>query len=223
MPIDKDLEDLLKSAFRIDAKKAEEVASALTFGQFDTNFTRLESIIGFDSAVEIIRKGEFLGYQNDRMEEYFGLVNQVYQQLDPKSPIPPKFFYSIETLKEFLGVAVDKKIVIDPSKLEQLDIGKYKILHKDNKQSRGYLDSLIERGYIQVKGYEHWNKGSKTSGARGRHILEKITYELSLIFHNLGLNRPESTLNYGQHTLIVYGATRELLRGIRDKVYSLQK
>ncbi|MBI2656505.1 hypothetical protein HYX03_02095 [Candidatus Woesearchaeota archaeon] len=228
MTLDKNLEDLLRSIFRVPEKRAKEVSEILTLAKFQENFDRLEGILDFDTIFEVVKHGSFLDYTNSQFEEYLHLARTVYNRIekDAKSlgilvTISPKFFYSIESLKAFLGIEIEDKIEIPPSKLENLNVGKYKILHKGDEKSREYLKSLIESGYVVVGRHDHWHK-SKHKGARGRHILEEISFQLILLFNELGLSRPQYELMYGQSQLMVYGKTRELLREIRDKVYQLQ-
>ena len=47
-------------------------------------------------------------------------------------------------------------------------------------------------------------------------------FELNIIFNDLGLEKPEFGLNYGQMKLTVGYATREALKEIREVAYKRQ-
>ena len=225
---DADLEVVLREIFNMTKKKASERARILTLNEFETNYRRLEDIIGYDAASEVVQNGDFIDYRNSQLEDYLQLARQAHTKLEEDAkrlnrhiPILHNLFYSVQSLKEFLGLS-NGELKVDSTKLDSLDISRYLILHRDNEKSAKYLDSLIKDGYVNVQHNEHWVKASKHKGSRGRHILEKIAFELACIFHDLGLSRPKYKINYGQHQLMVYGNTIQLLRQIRNKVYASQ-
>lgn len=220
MGVDKGLEELLTGTFEVDSKRAEKVAANLTLDQFYLNFARLESIVGFEGGVGVVKDGDFLDYRNHQLEIYFQLAMEARSRMDSALPIPIKPFYSIESLKRYLGIKKEERTTLDHSKL---NIASYKILHKDNPQSRDYLNSLIEMGEVIVEGHEHWNKGIKDKGPRGLNILKRIGYELKLIFRDLELGEPDYKINFGQMKLGINDSTRSALRQVRESAYSLQK
>ena len=222
MPQDQGLEQILVNLFEIDHQKAEKTAENLTLAQFELNFTRLESIVGFEHGIKVVKSGEFLDYRNGQLENYLQLAMTVRSKMNSSLPIPIEVFYSIESLKTYLGIKEKREVALYPSK--SLDVAKYRLLHSDNSHSRAYLDSLIKKGEITVGREEHWNKSPQTNGPRGLNIVRKIAYELTLIFNYLGLGRPAYDLNHGQMKLTITDpAAREHLRQIREKVYALQK
>ena len=215
-----ELTNLLTSVFEVDQKRAEEVARSLTVETFDSNFSRLEAIIGFDNAAFVVKEGRFLGYRNNEIENYFKLAHDVSAKIDHSLPIPVQIFYSIESLHEFLRSKQEGKVAIDVSRL---NISKYRLLHPDNEQSKKYLNTLIEDGHITVETNERWNK-SLNKGVRAVDIVRKIAYELTMVFNDLDIGRPWYNLNNGQMKLIItHPTTREYLKEIRDKVYALKK
>ena len=65
----------------------------------------------------------------------------------------PKLESLLETM---LNSRTDgKNVKVDCSELK---VSEYRILHRDNPQSSGYLDSLIENGNLTVGHNEHWRK-----------------------------------------------------------------
>ena len=224
---DADLEVLLSEIFQMPKKKASEGAKILTLYEFETNYRRLEDIIGYGAARDVVQNGDFTYYRNNQLEDYLQLARQAHIKLEDAKrlkthiPIPHNLFYSIQSVRKFLGLS-NGESKVDSTKLDSLDISRYLILHRDNEKSAKYLDSLIRHGYVNILHHEHWVKAPKHKGSRGRHILKKIAFELVCIFHDLGLSRPKYKINYGQDQLMVYGNTIQFLRQIRDKVYASQ-
>ena len=220
MAKDEGLEELLIGTFQVKREKANQAAQTLELDQFYQNFVRLESMIGFEGGVEVVKEGDFLDYQNSKLEIYFQLAMTVHGKMDSSLPIPIKPFYSIKSLKSYLGIKEEEKMPIDSSKL---NIASYRLLHKDNPASRRYLDSLIGTGEVNVDRNEFWNKSLRAKGGRGQDILRRIGYELPLIFNDLELGKPEFEINFGQNKLTVNKKTQEILGRVRDQAYSLQR
>ena len=221
MAIDKGLEELLTSTFEINPQRAEKAAQNLTLDEFYQNFTRLEHLIGFDGATEVVQRGKFLDYRNSHFETYFQLGTNVRARMDSSLPIPIGAFYSIESLKKYLGIKEERMVEIDNSKL---NVALYRILHEDNPQSKAYITSLIEKGEVIVGRDEHWNKSSNPNGPRGLNILRKIAYDITMVFSDLGIGKPELDINHGQMKLTITDpSTREYLRKIRDIAYGFKR
>lgn len=217
-----DLADLLMVVFEIEPNRANTIAGKLDIRKFDSNFMRLEALVGgFENAREVVKEGSFLSYGNGDIENYFAIASQAASKIDYLKPVPVQVFYSISSLTEFLRTEKAKEIIIDASKIK---VHKYRLLHRDNTQSHNYLTSLIENGILTVERHEHWAKsGDGQNGLRGLNIIRKIAYDLTILFDELGLPKPEYKLKHGQLKLSIPPYTSVILGKIRDAAYSLQK
>ena len=217
-----DLADLLMKVFEIEPDRAKNAARKQSMQKFDSNFTRLEALVGgFENASKVVKEGGFLSYENGDMEKYFALAYQASSKIDRSQPVPVQIFYDIESLTVFLKTEAAKEIIINVDKLK---VHKYRLLHKDNTQSRNYLNSLIENGCLTVEGHEHWAKsGDGQNGLRGLNIIRKMAYDLTVLFDELGLPKPDYKLNHGQLKISIPQYTSVVLGKIREVAYSQQK
>ena len=218
MVMDKDLEELLKTTFEVNEHRAKFIATKVSFDIFLNNFSRLESLIGFQNGAEVVKNGRFLDHQNGEIDVYFQLAYDVAGKMDSKLPIPPKPFYSIESLKEYLGI----KETIPQVEQGKLDITVYRILKSDDTLSVRYLKSLIDSGELSVDRNDYWGK-AETSGVRGLDILRRVSFQLNQIFNDFGFERPEIHINHGQYKIKINDSAREKLEKIRDIAYAVQK
>lgn len=217
-----DLVGLLVEVFEVEHITAANVAEKWDIRKFDSQFSRLEGLVGsFENASKVLKEGEFLRYYDDQILTYFELAQKAASKMEYSQPIPIQIFYSIGSLTKFLKTEDAKGVAIDPTKLK---VAKYRLLHRDNTQSQGYLNSLIEDGELTVGKKEHWTKsGDGGNGLRGLNIIRKIAFDLSVMFDELGLPKPEYKLNNGQMELRIPPYTGVILGKIRDAAYSLQK
>ena len=220
MGLDQRLEDVLKSIFEVESKKAEQAAKISTLEEFELNFRRLENLLDFKGAAEVVRLGEFLAYRNSQLDKYFQLAYLAIGKMDAFLPVPIKPFYSVTTLKEYLGIKEEDSKVIDHSKLK---LASYRILHIDHPMSVAFLESLIENGEVVVGDNDRWSRSKSKEGPRGPSILRRIAFELVEIFNDLEMNRPQYDINFGQSKITLDRTTSEALRKVRDSAYSLQR
>lgn len=213
------LEELLIAAFEIEKERAVKTAEATTSDTFLSNFDRLEKLIGFGNAKEVVKEGKFFDYQNGLIDTYFQLAYVAAGRMDPSLPIPPKPFYSIDSLKEFLGV----KEVPSPTEQRTLDLTKFRLLRLNDQNSVRYLQRLIDEGELVVDKNEYWGQGRTLSSVRGSLIIQRIAYELNLIFKDLGFDGPRLTTNIGQNRLTILEYARKKLSEVREMAYAMQR
>ncbi len=214
-----DLANLLTGLFGVDPKKASDISAKLTEEEFYERVQRLESLIGEKNAPGVVKEGEFLSYRGQTLDEYFELASRARAVMAQVVPVP--VFYSIESLRGFLGYDEEKKVEIDVSKLNLFE---YRLLQPDN-MGRNFLEALCSKGHVTVRSYDYWSNGKRPKGRRGGDIIEEIRRELFLMFNNLGLGNPEYRLSRGEKspTITISDETRETLKEIKDKVYGQRK
>ena len=215
---DSDLTELLAREFELDFLKARNTAREISFDSFAGNYGILESLVGRVLAQEIVKNGNFLEYRNGSIDEYFQLLRTAAAKTDLQKLFDISAFYSIDSLNNFLvsSTPIRKKGSLDLSKL---NITKTKLFHLADEQSRMYLVSLIEKGYLIVSTDEHWCK-SRTGekGPRSLDIIRKIAFQLRVSFSDLCLEKPEIEINYGTRTLKIANKTQENLKKIREEL-----
>jgi hypothetical protein len=218
---DSELVEYLTRSYDTDFMKARSIARRMTFANFAEAYDTLSALIGEDYASQVVEKGKFLDYRNGTMEEYHALAREAVGRIEEVTEDVSRAFYSIPRLKAFLYPQDNgTTVTVDCSNLELADC---KILHKDNPQSRMYLDTLIEEGELSVGIHEHWCKArNNNAGPRGLNIIRKMTYQLALAFSQVGYKRLEYDINHGQCTLKISDNTRKRLRTLRASAYKVQ-
>lgn len=99
-----------------------------------------------------------------------------------------------------------------------LDLGKYRILRKEDPIARVYLGKLVEEGELTVGGKEHWNSGRMIDGLRGAHIILEIKKQLVHACAEAGLGSPH-IVNSRMNTLSVSQEGMEVLERLRNLAY----
>ena len=223
-----ELYEVLTEVFGIDEEEAMKANSKHSLQDFEKNFSRLEGIVGFEVAVAAVRLGEFLGYKNSHLERYFSLVNNLRNELSGKygsngtEPLlrNKEAFYSVGSLESAL--TEDDGSVDNACGMNSI-VHLHKLLHKRNENSRRYLNFLIGQGYLEVGENEHWTVSDRDTNQRGRNILKIIRSQLNHVFSELGYEKPQIEINFGQHKLTIGNHAKSKLVEIRDRAYKLQK
>ena len=212
------LTDLLTD-LGMEEEKAKEYSVRWDETDFDNLFVQLECLVGFDNAVKIISEGSVLDYRNGHLDTYMNMVRLVSGQMSNRvSEENIGIFYSLDSLNSH----VDGSSEEDRIDLSGVNLGFYRILHRGNEQSVGYLNQLIEDGCIAFSETEHWNTSSKSSGPRAAKIGININSQLKRLFGELGLDEPRINLNYGQRSIEVDEYTSRMLKRIRSEAYKEQ-
>lgn len=214
---DTDLTELLAREFEINFIRARDIARKVSLDDFVKNYNTLENLVIESIAKEIVKNGSFLDYKNSFLDEYFNLVRRAINK--PNETKPSNVFYSLESLKKYLN---------NPNNGAHLDISKLnlsrnKLFSSDDEQAKFYLDSLIKSSYVSVSTNEHWSKSKDSEkGPRSFHILKKIAFLLKMAFADIGLERPEYSINNNTITLEIGEETRKNLQKIREELKSKQ-
>ncbi|MBS3171002.1 hypothetical protein J4449_00145 [Candidatus Woesearchaeota archaeon] len=214
---DADLTELLAREFEINFIRARDIARKVSLDDFVKNYNTLENLVIESIAKEIVKNGSFLDYKNSFLDEYFNLVRRAINK--PNETKPSNVFYSLESLKKYLN---------NPNNGAHLDISKLnlsrnKLFSSDDEQAKFYLDSLIKSSYVLVSVNEHWSKSKDSEkGPRSFHILKKIAFLLKTAFADIGLERPEYSINNNTITLEIGEETRKNLQKIREELKSKQ-
>ena len=217
---DSNLTEFLSREFEVDFIRARTISRNLSFGDFAKRYDVLESLLDGEIVKDVIKNGSFLDYSNGFVDEYFRLVRFAVSRYDfkQKGLVNNTAFYSIDSLTnylDFLEIA-KRNGNIDTSKI---DISRNKLFDSSDAKSAAYLSSLIDIGRLTVVSAEHWCKSKKNKGPRSLDILRKIAFQLTAVFSNLCLGRPEFEINHGTATLTIDTKTRENLSNIRKQLH----
>lgn len=212
-----DLAECLARDLKFDYLRARRIARKKTLDEFLEELQALETIVGLEAADRISKAGSFADYVNSTRCEYFRLARIAAGQLGYLVPKDKEsVFYSVESLRSYF-TEEEQQNPVDSGRLKVADL---RILH-DNPASRGYLDSLIESGSLEVSDHEHWsNSANNETGARGLNILKVVKLQLREMFDQLGLEPPQVSINYGQGILTIPEEYVPLLRDVKEQVDS---
>lgn len=205
------LGSMLIEMFDVSYARACRATEVFTLEEFSRNLEQLETIVGPENAADIIKNGKFLEYSNGTLESYLKLASAAAHKMKMLPADKVQLFYSITSLAE---VVESKKQGC--GELRQFNLRQYTVLHQDNEKSREYLSVLVEFGVVEVGEQEHWCKSEKKNGTRGRDILRKIKHDLTCIFSDVRLSKPDCRIEYGQYKLVISEVTRQNLRKVVD-------
>jgi hypothetical protein len=203
--------ELLVDLFQFDKARAEALAQKLKPEEVQTRFDQLDALVGSDNACKILVEGELLTYENGHVRDYFALAQQARDVMTASIAVPA--FYSIPSLKEFLGVKEQLKL----PDFTTVNVAEYRIFRPDEK-SRRYLNALADKGWLEVEAYERWNTTGANSGPQATSILKVITQQLTKLFDELDLDHPRSRLSHDDLRLNLHKDAQESLQHIRDYV-----
>lgn len=215
--ISRNLYEILTDMYKFGPQRAAHIAQYETLEEFGARVEQLECLVGHEAAEDVVTNGEFADYVNGGHDQYMILAREAAGKLGHsigEDDVPR--FYSIETLTSGEGER-DKHIDITTFNTSQ-----FRLLYVNDHNSVRYLDSLIEKGLVNVSGHEYWqDTKARQRGPRSTSIIKELRRELSHIFMSLGLPRPKCTSN--DSSLQVDETTQKYLKEIRDKVYTRVK
>lgn len=227
--------DYLTDLFVLEKEVAARYAPRVTLDELCDLHDKLEARVGGDYARMIVALNPdvLLYQQQGKLATYLKVLKQVQQRVFDANAEDflihegnVRQYASLDSLvelkNELYAATATPPGDQEPEEVRPaFNIAEYTFLHRGFPPVEGRLCNLIERGEVTVSDQEHWDGG--TSGARGRHILQKIVFQMGSAFAAKGLPRPEYDLNFGTRTVTISDETREQLQNLRDEAYSLQR
>lgn len=210
--------DYLTEFFSLNEETAKKF-SGLSFDNLLYTFDSLERLLGEEKAKEIIKTNpEVLTYlQKNQFNKYLKNLEMIFNHTKGKEILAGQdsTAYScldgvLELKQQLYPKNIDNGVKegVEEEKEKRIDLARYTFLNNKNESIRGRVLDLVEIGKVQVGGYEYW---TGQSGARGRHILINMRYQMKCLFSELGFPEPKCQINFSEYTLQISKADQDYL------------